>query len=491
MPVVHRMQRLQLLLAEAGRPASRYADQGVATDRRDATPEFVCATALLAADVAAFLIAATIAGLAGLVWQNDGLTGLAYRPVVAASLAACIGAGTLGYFSMHEHYELRLPFWTECRDVIVATGAALMLAATSAYLLQFELPRGPLLGTAFLFPPAVIAMRRLTRSALDSAGLWRIPVVVVGDGGWAAQAAASLVSRAELGYEVVARVAPADLGAVPNWGRVLRQHRGRLLLLALDGERRLPDRMQAALVRERVPYALLPKLNGLPSVGARQTFLGQDGVLLSYRNNVRKPVARLVKLSFDLAASAAALVVLAPAMLVIAALVSLDGGPVFYAHRRVGARGQIFDCLKFRSMVVNGDAALQRVLATNPAAAEEWAHTHKLRRDPRITWIGHLLRKTSLDELPQLLNVLRLEMSLVGPRPIVSLEIPKYAEDIAYYYETRPGITGLWQVSGRSDTTYAERVRLDTYYVKNWTLWQDVSILAKTIPAVISGRGAG
>jgi undecaprenyl-phosphate galactose phosphotransferase len=141
-------------------------------------------------------------------------------------------------------------------------------------------------------------------------------------------------------------------------------------------------------------------------------------------------------------------------------------------------------------MVVDSGAVLNRLLQEDPAAAEEWARTHKLRHDPRVTWIGRLLRKTSLDELPQLLNVLRLDMSLVGPRPIVSLEIPKYGEDIAYYYETRPGITGLWQVSGRSDTTYGQRVRLDTWYVKNWTLWKDLEILCRTIPAVISGRGA-
>jgi undecaprenyl-phosphate galactose phosphotransferase len=116
--------------------------------------------------------------------------------------------------------------------------------------------------------------------------------------------------------------------------------------------------------------------------------------------------------------------------------------------------------------------------------------TQKLRNDPRITWIGRLLRSTSLDELPQLLNVLRLEMSLVGPRPIVRSEVPRYAADITYYYETRPGLTGLWQVSGRSDTSYERRVQLDTWYVKNWTIWHDLAILAKTLPAVLKRRGA-
>jgi undecaprenyl-phosphate galactose phosphotransferase len=142
-------------------------------------------------------------------------------------------------------------------------------------------------------------------------------------------------------------------------------------------------------------------------------------------------------------------------------------------------------------MVTDSERALNDLFKRDPAAQEEWLRTHKLRRDPRVTAIGYVLRMTSLDELPQLLNVLRLEMSLVGPRPIVSQEVPRYGDNIAFYYETRPGITGLWQVSGRSDTTYAQRVHLDSWYVKNWTLAGDLSILARTIPAVLSGRGAG
>ncbi len=168
----------------------------------------------------------------------------------------------------------------------------------------------------------------------------------------------------------------------------------------------------------------------------------------------------------------------------------MDGGPALYAHRRIGAGGREFMCLKFRSMITDGDAVLRRLLETDPKAAAEWSETRKLRRDPRITWIGRILRTTSLDELPQLLNVLRLEMSLVGPRPIVRGEIERYADEIAFYYETRPGITGLWQVSGRSDTSYVQRVHLDTWYVKNWTLWHDLAILAKTIPAVLKRQGA-
>ena len=181
-----------------------------------------------------------------------------------------------------------------------------------------------------------------------------------------------------------------------------------------------------------------------------------------------------MKIAFDVAVAACLLVVLAPVLLLVAAAVKADGGPVLFAHRRVGAGGREFPCFKFRSMVPDGDVVLRRLLASDPEAAAEWASSQKLRRDPRVTWVGRTLRSTSLDEIPQLLNVLRLEMSLVGPRPIVRAEIPRYGADISYYYETRPGVTGLWQVSGRSDTGYDQRVRLDTWYVKNWTLWQDL-----------------
>jgi undecaprenyl-phosphate galactose phosphotransferase len=146
--------------------------------------------------------------------------------------------------------------------------------------------------------------------------------------------------------------------------------------------------------------------------------------------------------------------------------------------------------LKFRSMTTNSAAVLAELLQSDPLAAAEWDATQKLKNDPRITGIGRLLRATSLDEIPQLLNVLRLDMSLVGPRPIVEAEVARYGENIAQYYAGRPGLTGLWQVSGRSDTSYAQRVALDTQYVSTWSFWQDVRILARTIPAVIRRRGA-
>jgi exopolysaccharide production protein ExoY len=185
------------------------------------------------------------------------------------------------------------------------------------------------------------------------------------------------------------------------------------------------------------------------------------------------------------------LVALAPLMLLTALLVRLDdGGPIFFAHRRVGRDGRSFPCMKFRSMAVDAKERLERLLAESPEARAEWALDHKLRNDPRITRIGAFLRKTSLDELPQLFNVLRGEMSLVGPRPIVAEEGARYGRYFIHYQSVRPGITGLWQVSGRNDLSYRRRVAIDTAYVRSKSLGLDAWILVATVPVVIFRRGS-
>lgn len=199
----------------------------------------------------------------------------------------------------------------------------------------------------------------------------------------------------------------------------------------------------------------------------------------------------LPKILFDRLAALAGLIVLMPVMLVVAALIYLrDPGPVLYGHRRIGRHGRVFRCLKFRTMVRESDAVLARHLAENPAAAAEWAATRKLRVDPRVTKIGARLRKASIDELPQLFNVLRGEMSLVGPRPIVTDEARHYGEALAAYLAVRPGVTGLWQISGRSDTSYAERVALDRAYVRGRSMALDLWILLRTVVVVVKGRGS-
>jgi Undecaprenyl-phosphate galactose phosphotransferase WbaP len=185
----------------------------------------------------------------------------------------------------------------------------------------------------------------------------------------------------------------------------------------------------------------------------------------------------------------------APAVLLLTAVIALfirldSPGPVFYGHRRIGRDGRPFRVFKFRSMAADADRLLASHLAENPTARDEWDRTHKLTHDPRVTRAGEFLRKTSLDELPQLWNVLRGEMSLVGPRPIVDAEAPKYGASIDLYKSVYGGITGLWQVSGRNDTTYEERVNLDSFYARNWSVWLDFCILFRTIGAVLFRKGA-
>jgi exopolysaccharide production protein ExoY len=198
---------------------------------------------------------------------------------------------------------------------------------------------------------------------------------------------------------------------------------------------------------------------------------------------------RRTKRSMDLAISAMLLVVLSPLFAVIALLVAMDGGSILFAHERVGRNRKPFSCLKFRTMVVGASAALDEYLALDPIATQEWRLNQKLDSDPRVTGVGRLLRMASLDELPQLVNVLLGNMSLVGPRPVTLLELQRYGDDTGYYLAIRPGITGLWQVSGRNGVSYSERVSLDTQYVKTQSIGRDLIILCKTLGVVMKCNG--
>jgi exopolysaccharide production protein ExoY len=192
---------------------------------------------------------------------------------------------------------------------------------------------------------------------------------------------------------------------------------------------------------------------------------------------------------FDIAVVLLILPFALPVMAVVALLVALDGGKPIFRHPRVGKNGRIFGCLKFRTMVLDSEAQLKKLLSEDPAAAEEWATTFKLRHDPRITRIGKIARKTSLDELPQLWNVLRGEMSLVGPRPVTEAEIPLYGAAADAYHSVRPGVTGIWQVSGRNSLSFADRVALDRAYAAKPSFFEDLRILVMTVPAVLKVTG--
>jgi Undecaprenyl-phosphate galactose phosphotransferase WbaP len=198
-------------------------------------------------------------------------------------------------------------------------------------------------------------------------------------------------------------------------------------------------------------------------------------------------IARILDISLILLAAPYLLL----AFIILAILIKLDSpGPVFYRQIRIGQFGRKFPVFKFRTMVQNADKVLQDYLDKFPELRAEWLATHKLKQDPRVTRLGALLRKTSLDELPQLLNIIIGDMSLVGPRPIVDAEVEKYGKCFDLYIQVRPGLTGLWQVSGRNNTTYERRVELDEYYVRNRSLKLDLQILLKTVLVVLKRDGA-
>nr|HCI8856302.1 exopolysaccharide biosynthesis polyprenyl glycosylphosphotransferase [Klebsiella variicola] len=213
-------------------------------------------------------------------------------------------------------------------------------------------------------------------------------------------------------------------------------------------------------------------------------------MIFRVQQNLAKWSSRIIKRIFDITASLGIIILLSPVLVYISLKVKKDGGPAIYGHERVGKNGKPFKCLKFRSMVINSKEVLEEVLANDPEAKAEWDETFKLKNDPRITKIGQFLRRTSLDELPQLFNVVKGEMSLVGPRPIITAELERYNEQVDYYLLSKPGMTGLWQVSGRSDVDYNTRVYLDAWYVKNWSMWNDVAILFKTVGVVLKRDGA-
>lgn len=238
--------------------------------------------------------------------------------------------------------------------------------------------------------------------------------------------------------------------------------------------------------------SIIPDIYGLPLYGAELNhFIGKEQLFLRLQNNLGRRLNRIVKRIFDIIISLILLVLLLPVFIIISVLIKFTSpkDPICYKHRRIGFNGKEFYCLKFRTMHVNSKDILLEILK-NPNIKNEWEKNLKLKNDPRITKIGKILRIFSLDEFPQLLNVFSGEMSLVGPRPIIKDEIKKYGDNFYYYTLVKPGITGLWQISGRNDVDYTNRINFDVWYVKNWSLWYDLVILIKTIQVVFKRTGA-
>jgi exopolysaccharide production protein ExoY len=226
----------------------------------------------------------------------------------------------------------------------------------------------------------------------------------------------------------------------------------------------------------------VPKMNSLADT---------DSALRVRSLGLRGPIGMTPKRIADIVLAISGIILLAPLLIIcFTATVLTSPGPALFRHRRVGFNGKHFDCLKFRTMVTDAPERLHRLLASDPLAAAEWAANRKLRDDPRVTAIGAILRKSSLDELPQLFNVLKGDMSIVGPRPVTDEELERYTTAIGAYLACRPGITGLWQVSGRSTTTYDKRVACDAFYARNWSMTLDAKILIVTLPSLLFTVGA-
>ncbi|PUE50652.1 UDP-phosphate galactose phosphotransferase [Limnohabitans sp. 2KL-1] len=460
--------------------------------------------AILLGDVIAMALAFWVASMTS-PWL-EGKTGhlAAWTGPERASAWAFVAlTGLFSLLMSYQHYSDRRPFWDEFRDFVRLVCVMAMLDLSVVALAQWHISRWWWCISWVTVLIMLISMRVVSRRLLKAVNLWARPTIIVGVGPNAAEAALALKSQPEMGLEVSGFV---DIGEDAKENENATQPRfpiGRMPELAAQKgvqwvialEHSQSDQREHWLRRlaqwNVTDVSVIPAMRGVPLHGTDMShFFSHEVALLRMRNNLRRWPARLTKRVFDTLAALVLLLLLSPLMLVIALLIRRDSGPAMFAHPRVGKRGLVFNCYKFRTMVVNAEAQLEKLLQDRPDLKAQWEQESKLKSDPRVSRVGRFLRRTSLDELPQLLNVIRGEMSLVGPRPVVQRELSRYGDEVGYYLMVRPGMTGLWQVSGRNDLDYDTRVYLDTWYVKNWSLWHDQIILFKTISVVMNRAGA-
>jgi len=391
----------------------------------------------------------------------------------------------------------------EFRRVALASIVAAGLVGLTCYLFQLPLSRGFVILTFLIGTPMLLAdryvVRLLVRRARRSGRLLHRVIAVGGPSG-VSEVVDALRRNRFVGYEVVGACVPDEITAepqrfpVPVLGepdalrRLCEETRADTVLVARGGYATSQElrRIGWDLEGSNIDLVVVPSLTDV--AGPRIHMRPVAGLPLLHVEQPQAGAAGgLVKRLFDVGAASAALLLLSPVLLVVAAAVKLhDGGPVFFRQARVGRDGRHFGMLKFRSMVVDAENRLVDLLHQNDLDGVLF----KMKADPRITRIGRFLRRYSIDELPQLVNVLRGEMSLVGPRPPLPSEVDEYARDVHRRLLVRPGLTGLWQVSGRSGLSWDESVRLDLYYVDNWSMMTDLVIMAKTVRAVLGSDGA-
>lgn len=403
---------------------------------------------------------------------------------------------------MYPGYGLTQPQKLE-KVIIGSFFACLILFASKPFVYEeLHLNYATILLSAPFSAALIHVLRFHTTRLLHQLDLWGEPLIIIGTGEASIRISRELLKNPIIGLRPVAVFdASAEaigqsingievLGTITQASQHARLHNIQRVIVTTDCASPTVSLLDELDTNTFKYIQVLPDIPGLP-VHSVSTKPLSDYLTLNITNNLKKRSNQLVKRAFDLGATLVGGLLISPLLVLLFILIKLDSkGPVFYRQERLGKNGKHFRIWKFRSMVKDADAVLERHLAAHPELCEEWERAHKLKQDPRITRVGKMLRATSLDELPQLINVLRGEMSLVGPRPIVDAEIDKYAHEFDLYKMVRPGMTGYWQVSGRSDTSYDYRVSLDSFYTRNWSIWLDLSVLIATVRVVVKREGA-
>ena len=422
---------------------------------------------------------------------------------------AWTGAGLMSLalviFYILELYDLRHPLTSQVARMVYGIGMSVGILMVSVFFLRYaELSRLTIVYyfalANILAPLGRVAAYWIARS-LFKKGYASVNCLVLGSSPRLDEVRKYLSKHPEYRYRIVApgeelkaRLAELERGELTDEGArelkaLLREANIRCLFVEeLDREKlkRLMYFCQEAYLEVYV----VPDLAALVETSIEVGRVGNIPLLKMGTVRLFGPQGKIKRI-VDFAGAAVGLILCLPLFVVIGLWVALDSpGPVFFRHTRLGLGGRTFEVIKFRTMVKDAQSVLQKYLEENAAAREQFEAEYKLRDDPRVTRAGRFLRRTSLDELPQLWNVLKGEMSLVGPRPIVPDELRKYGDDARFLLRVPPGMTGLWQVNGRNDVSYEERVKLDMYYIQNWSLWLDLSILVRTIPAVLKSKGA-
>jgi len=457
-------------------------------------------TSLIFSDVLLAVFICTVAYALQTVWGEGRLSEVA-GAVTVQSIAVWIGLRALlglypGY-GLDSVERLRRHVYSVCATVAILAVFAVGLQVGD--LLSRLMLLLIFLGLLFITPLS----QSLTRRALKGLKLWGKPVIILGYADTGVRLVKILEQEWGLGYIPVGlsedHLIPAGNGfratAYANTLTKAMDVGGRrkidTCILATPHTRREHLAEMVHMVSETFQHVMvMPNLNGITNSAVVARDLSGH-LALEIKHNLLNPWAQRLKRALDLLGAVVGGLFLCPFLLVIAVVIKLDSpGPVLFGHRRLGARDEHFLCWKFRTMHLDAERMLNEYLQKQPSLQAEREQNHKLRDDPRVTRIGCFLRKTSLDELPQLWNVFRGEMSLVGPRPIVDEEVSKYDKNYELYRRIRPGMSGFWQVGGRSEIDYKTRIAMDAYYVRNWSVWLDIIILARTVKIVLFGKGA-